>query len=451
MEKKAETEKITEETIVETSYGKMQGVEGENAFVFKGVPYAKPPVGDLRWREPQKPDAWTGVYQADTFGAKCPQPGSKEGDFYYKKFYAKPEFMPGSSEDCLYLNIWTPKQALQQEDKTTYPVAIWIHGGGFMNGFGSELEFDGEAYAARGIVLVTINYRLGLFGYFAHPDLTKRDGHSGNYGLLDQIAAVDWVRENIHAFGGNAEKITIFGQSAGGMSVRALVSSPLMKGKIQGAIIQSAGGYHSPLPIGIDGKKLEKAAEKFLRKQKLTIEDAYKLSEEELLKLTMKFFPVAMLYTHVLLSLVPVVDGYALERNPDELLEQGQELPIRYMIGCTRNDIQVKKAGVLNPQKNKLYTSNLKWCEYTDAQKNPSYAYYFKRQLPGDEEGAFHSSELWYMFGTLKRCWRPLTPQDEQLSQRMLDSWAAFIREGNPGWPACDNDHAYHVEEFDVE
>lgn len=435
--------------IVEIKQGKLQGVEGVYADIFRGIPYAKPPVGKLRFCAPVPPEAWEGVYVADTFGKICPQPGQKEGSFYYKEFYSDPAYLPQQSEDCLYLNVWTPKKTEAAERKR-FPVAIWFHGGGFMNGFGSEREFDGEAYAKRGIVLVTVNYRLGLFGYFAHPKLRQRDGHSGNYGLLDQIAAVDWVRENIASFGGDPEQITIFGQSAGGMSVRALISSPLMKGKIKGAILQSCGGYRSPLPVGGSGEKLEKAAVRFLRKRKMTLEDLYALPAEEILPLTMKFLGTAMLYTRQLLSLTPVTDGYALTKSCDETLEQGEVLPISYMIGCTKNDIQVSRAGVKNPKKNRLYTSMEDWSLMQEKLGNPNYAYYFTRQLPGDNEGAFHSAELWYMFGTIARCWRPLTEADRVLSEEMLDCWAAFIKTGNPGWAAYTKENPA-VKVFDAE
>ena len=434
------------ENIVEIRQGKLQGAEGTYSYIFRGIPYAKPPVGALRFHAPEPPEGWEEIRQADTFSGICPQPGQKEGSFYHKEFYHDPAFMPPQSEDCLYLNIWAPKETPEEGG---WPVAVWFHGGGFMNGFGSEMEFDGEAYAKRGIVLVTVNYRLGLLGYFAHPELTARDGHSGNYGMLDQIASVDWVRENIAAFGGDPERITIFGQSAGGMSVRALVSSPLMRGKIKGAILQSCGGYHSPLSVGAPGANLEKAAVKFLKKQKMTLEDFYSVPAEQMTSLTRKFLGSAILYTRQLLSLVPVADGYALTKNCDEALEQGETLPIPYMIGCTKNDIQVSKAGAKDPRKNRLYTSSEAWCRMQETQGNPCYAYYFTRQLPGDQSGAFHSSELWYMFGTLDRCWRPLTEEDRQLSEEMLDCWAAFMRTGDPGWDAYDSQNPF-VKVFDV-
>ena len=259
--------------MVEIRQGKLRGVEGTYADIYRGIPYAKPPVGELRFHAPEPPEPWEGIYAADTFSCICPQLGQEPGSFYEKEFYSDPAFMPPQNEDCLYLNIWTPKSEEPRREEDLCPVAVWFHGGGFINGFGSEIEFDGEAYAKRGIVLVTVNYRLGLLGYFAHPDLTARDGHSGNYGLLDQIAAIDWVRENIAAFGGNPDQITIFGQSAGGMSVRALISSPLMKGKVRGAILQSCGGYHSPLTAAGDAGVLESAAVQFLKEKNMTLED----------------------------------------------------------------------------------------------------------------------------------------------------------------------------------
>lgn len=417
------------EQIIQVKQGKLQGTPGKFSCIYRGVPYAKPPTGKLRFHAPEPAEAWPGIYQADHFACICPQPGQRKGSFYEKEFYCNPQFMPKQSEDCLYLNLWVPK-----EGEGPFPVAVWFHGGGFINGFSSEMEFDGEAYAKRGIILVTVNYRLGTLGYFAHPELRERDGHTGNYGLLDQIAAVDWVRENISAFGGNPDQITIFGQSAGGMSVRALVSSPLMKGKIKGAILQSCGGYRSPLS-GVGSREgLEKAAVKFLKKRKMSLKDLYDLPEKEFFAFSMKFMSTAIFYTHSFLPLTPVVDDYALIKSPDQVLEDGEILPISYMIGCTKNDIRVGKAGVENPRKNRLYTSMEDWSLMQEKLGNPSYAYYFTRQLPGDREGAFHSSELWYMFGTMDRCWRPFTDQDYQLSEKMLDAWAAFIKKGNPGW-----------------
>ena len=218
--------------IIDAPCGSIEGLVREGFLLFKGIPYAQPPVGALRFSPPQQMEPWNGVYKATEFGPICPQDSHEPGSFYHKEFYSGEA--PRMDEDCLYLNILTPKQW-----REPLPVAIWFHGGAYLNGHGAEMEFDGEAYAKRGVILVTVNYRLGFFGFFAHPKLK----HSGNYGILDQIAAIDWVRENIGAFGGDTDNITVFVQSAGGGSVQTLVRSALTEGKVHKAIIQSAGGY----------------------------------------------------------------------------------------------------------------------------------------------------------------------------------------------------------------
>ena len=220
--------------------GRIEGVmDEEGVAVYKGIPYAAPPVGDLRWKQPQPVQPWQGVRRCDKWGDASLQGGQEKGSFYWKEFYQ--DGNPPMSEDCLYLNVWTPAAGQTDAD---LPVMFWIHGGAFQNGFGHEIEFDGDAMAKKGVVLVTINYRLGMCGFLAHPLLTaENDGKgSGNYGLFDQLAALKWVKKNIASFGGNPDNVTVFGQSAGAGSVQALISSPLAKGYIQRAIIQSGGG-----------------------------------------------------------------------------------------------------------------------------------------------------------------------------------------------------------------
>ena len=218
--------------------GKVQGVPTETpgVTVYKGIPYAAPPVGELRWKEPQPVVPWEGVLVADSFGHPAVQnphtPGGYTPEFF---FDGDPEF----SEDCLYLNIWTPAAG---KPGKKLPVTLWIHGGGYVAGWGSEPEMDGEEWARHGGVLVTFNYRLGIFGFLTHPALSAESPHgvSGNYGMLDQIAALKWVKANIAQFGGDPDQVTIMGQSAGAMSVQTLVTSPLSKDLVSGAIIQSA-------------------------------------------------------------------------------------------------------------------------------------------------------------------------------------------------------------------
>src|SRR5579859_1123232 len=219
---------------VRTEAGTVEGSTNHDGKVqiFKGIPYAAPPVGALRWKEPQPVAKWEGVRKATEFGARCMQ-GNVFGDMVFRD--------AGTSEDCLYLNVWTPKASAEAK----LPVMVWIYGGGFQAGATSEPRQDGEALAHRGVVIVSMNYRLGIFGFFSHPELTKESAHhaSGNYGLLDQVAALEWVRKNIAAFGGDPENVTIFGESAGSFSVSALMASPRSKGLIHRAIGESGAFF----------------------------------------------------------------------------------------------------------------------------------------------------------------------------------------------------------------
>ena len=398
--------------VLEITGGQVRGVETATAGVdlYKGIPYAAPPVGDLRW--------------------KAPQP------VVVKEFYQEGD--PMRSEDCLYLNVWTPASG---KTDAKLPVAFWIHGGAFMGGFGYEKEFDGEAFARRGVVLVTINYRLGLLGFMAHPALSKESEHgvSGNYGLLDQIAALDWVRENIAQFGGDPDNITIFGQSAGAMSVRCLLASPLTKGKIARAIIQSGGGLD-----GIDSDD--------------TLADYEKIGEgvfgdvsaEELRSLTTQQIQEAygnwMAKQKGFRLLSPMIDGYALTANLKNATRAGSIPSIPYMLGGTEDDMGIFKTGQSH------YDFSL---EIAKHDIRPAYIYHFARPLPGDDSGAFHSSELWYVFGTLQRAWRPFTAGDYDLSNLMLDYWTNFMKNGDPNGAGLERWEPYttstpYVRVFDV-
>src|ERR1700723_2476069 len=228
---------------IRTEAGSVEGSTSTDGKVqiFKGIPYAAPPVGALRWKEPQPVASWQGVREATEFGARCMQ-GNVFGDMVFRD--AAP------SEDCLYLNVWTPKASPDAK----LPVMVWIYGGGFQAGATSEPRQDGEHLAHKGVVVVSMNYRLGIFGFFSHPALTKESPHhaSGNYGLQDQAAALQWVRKNIAAFGGDPENLTIFGESAGSISVSALMVSPLSKGLIHRAIGESGalfGRKQNPRPL----------------------------------------------------------------------------------------------------------------------------------------------------------------------------------------------------------
>ncbi len=241
---------VSENPVLKLEGGAIQGIPSETSgvYIYKGIPYAAPPVGDLRWKPPQPVIPWEGVKLADSYGPAAIQPPRQPGSFYYKEFFTDDGHQ--NSEDCLYLNISTPAPG---KKNARLPVAIYIHGGAYASGYCYEKQFlGGEEWAKHGVILVTINYRLNVFGFLAHPDLSSEspDSVSGNYGLLDQIAALKWVKNNILQFGGDPDNITIVGQSAGAMSVQALVTSPLSKDLMQKAIIQSGGGVSDRSALG---------------------------------------------------------------------------------------------------------------------------------------------------------------------------------------------------------
>lgn len=446
---------------VKTKYGVISGVQEQGYTIFKGVPYAKPPVGDLRLRAPQEPDCWEGVKIADKF-ANCSVQGPNDGEgFYGKEFYADATYRYASSEDCLYLNIWTPSNNGTEK----LPVAFWIHGGGFGGGNGGEIEFDGKAFCSHDTILVTINYRLGLLGFMAHPWLTEESEQkiSGNYGILDQIAALKWVYENIEAFGGDPENITVFGQSAGAMSVQTLVSSPLTKGMIKRAIIQSGGGYKGSF---LSDKTLEVAEQQGLEFMALgqisSLEELRSIPAEQFLQITtiylMALFQKMKEGGEVKLELpiAPIIDGYVLIDGYEKSIEEGMLAEIPYMIGSCRNDIVKPVDEENNPDAYKLMDGSVNFAHKLEETGNPDvYVYRFDRQLPGDDAGAFHSSELWYMFGTLDKCWRPLVEEDFKLSEDMVTYWTNFCKTGNPNgitvseWKPCKKDNPF-VMMFDV-
>ena len=432
--------------------GKISGVPSEvpGVDIYKGIPYAAPPVGDLRWKKPQPVQPWEGVRKCDTFGPASLQRGQVTGSFYWKEFYQADK--PAYSEDCLYLNVWTPAAG---KPDAKLPVIFWIHGGAYMGGYGYEVEFGGDAYAKKGVILVTINYRLGMCGFLAHPLLNAENGSkgSGNYGLFDQLAALKWVKKNISAFGGNPDNITIAGQSAGAGSVQALISSPLTKGLIQRAIIQSGGGLGSVIGV----TPLKEAEQRG--------EDIWKSAGISSLK-EMRAYPAEKLqemldnYTKQTktmgVPMAPCIDGELLTATTDEIAKSGQELDIPYIIGHTSEDMMPDK----------MRKAVVDWSLLLEQQgRKPAYVYCFSRDLPGEDmkaegfgsmAGAFHSSELWYMFGTLGKCWRPMEKADYELSERMVGYWTNFAKTGNPNgkglpvWEPCTKGNA-HVQILDVE
>ena len=452
--------------------GQIQGVRAENAgvYVFRGIPYAAAPIGELRWREPQAVEPWDSIRLCDKFG----HPGYQA--VHYPGFYAS-EWGYGDeapySEDCLYLNVWT--KAPGQTDKKL-PVALWIHGGGYHEGWGSEPEFDGQEWAAKDVVLVTINYRLGIFGFMTHPELSSESPHhvSGNYGILDQIQSLKWVKENIAQFGGDPANVTIFGQSAGAGSVRTLCESPLARGLFHKAVIMSGGGINVPAKDGEEAKpatpvnkfftynptlaESEAETKKVMDWAGLTDLKALRRASTEIL------YTIPQLYnmvnkTDVFLMQRPIVDGYVSLKNFDDATREGTIADIPYMIGYTLNDMGSMGPGIAE------------FCKVRQSQGEEAWAYQFARKLPDDGKhpeitdrlkGAFHSSDLWFVFKSLKHCWRPWTQGDWNLAEKMLTAWTNFAKYSNPngkddalGWEPCTTEKPYfmrfRLDDNDVE
>jgi len=421
--------------------GKIQGVESsvKGVYIYKGIPFAAPPVGELRWKEPQPVIPWDGIMLADTFGPGAMQAQHDSSNPWTSEFYWEdPEF----SEDCLYLNVWTPAPGKPEKK---LPVAMWIHGGAYTGGWGYEPEFDGKVWAEKGVVLVTINYRLGIFGFLNHPFLAEESPNhvSGNYGILDQIAALKWIHANIAAFGGDPDNITILGQSAGAGSVKTLVSSPLTGDLIKKAIIQSGGGVNvrgagAPAPAQPSVSQME-----ILGNAWKDVFDwaGYDTLEKMRAASTEDIFTLAARYTaetgnRARLATSPVVDGYVSTESFDSAAVEGRIKDIPYMIGYTRDDMGNPKEGIR------------RFCELRVAAGRPVYAYQFAHALPDDEagshdmKGAFHSSELWYMFKSLDRGDRPFTKADWALAEHVVSCWTNFAKTGDPGldWKAYTPD-----------
>ncbi len=456
---------------VKTKQGWVEGIPGCNQAVslFRGIPYAAPPVGELRWKAPQPVQPWDGVLKAYKFTNICWQErvGSEGGgDGIGTEFYCVPHPM---SEDCLYVNVWTP--AITGDEKL--PVGVYFHGGGHSTGYGFLNCYDGEGFAKRDCVFVTVTHRLNVFGYIAHPWLTAEDTEhhsSGNYGSLDLVAALKWVHENIAAFGGDPDKVTIFGQSGGGGKVQTMIASPLAKGLFHRAIMQSGGGLSNRSRVTYL-KDAEEFGVKFFDYMGFkNLEEARAAAPEALLE---GFKKMNGGDTWVGIRIMgPKVDGYLLPKAPTDVFLNGEHPELDYMVGCTSQEFindsatlpdpaaerEMAKAtyGEKNVEKYMAAThleddperaleevykpgmgvgmiANAKaWVENeVRLGRKPSYQYYLTLVPPGAEH-AHHSAEHHYVFQTFVRSKRPYSGRDWDLSNTLADYWANFIKTGNP-------------------
>lgn len=459
-------------------------VEGETTpdgkvMTFKGIPYAAPPIGNLRWAPPAPAEPWNGVRSAHDFGYHCVQSAIYNDMAFHD---------PGPSEDCLTLNVWTPADAAPGK----LPVMVWIYGGGYSGGSTSERRQDGQFLAHRNVVVVSMNYRLGIFGFFVHPELTAESPHhaSGNYGLLDQAAAIRWVKDNISAFGGDPSNITIFGESAGSFSVSSQMASPLSRDLFQKAIGESGGALASSRPPDATREQREKTDSDFALATYGTskLAELRRISTEDIIRPVLAARPAP--------RFGPDVDGYFFPKPVSEIYASGEQAHIPLLAGWNADEGRGGIAGSLNkftaagfaeqaakdfPASTaeflKLFPntseaealksaadyagdkfiaySTWRWLEaQVDTGKAPVYRYLFALGNPGDRyhtpaAGAFHSDDIEYVFGTLdfrpEALWRP---EDRKLSNEFQTYWTNFARTGDPNGPGVPKWPVYGPAEW---
>ncbi len=454
-----------------TENGRVRGVAGVNAriTVYKGIPFAAPPVGELRWRAPQPAENWEGVRECYEFAPIAMQntPGADPDAFYSKEWHVDPDIP--MSEDCLYLNIWTPAKRTDEK----LPVMMWIHGGGMQEGYGHEQEFNGENFAKRGVVLVSITYRLNVFAFMAHKELTEAQPDAPcNFGLLDCLAAIKWIKRNIANFGGDPDNITVFGQSGGADATEFLVTSPMAKGLFNRAIIMSSGFNASRIPRGIfDPETHDLAFGEDLGQQFLdylgvsTIEEARKLDAKYINEKQVQFRAETFKF------MTGLVDGTFCVKGPGLAIAANEVNDVDIMVTCTRDEFPVdpkepfeewaKKEfgdaanGYIRTAKLKagndsredllragnfssMHASNRLTAEILSKYGRKVYFSLFDPYIPGDGVGAFHSCDLWFAFETLAACWRPFDGHHYDLARKMCNYFSNFARTGNPNGNDAD-------------
>lgn len=439
--------------------GKIRGTNNSDGSIaiYKGIPFAAPPVAELRWKAPQPVQAWKGILDCTNFSASPMQAKPMPFGMWSEEFLIPAEPI---GEDCLYLNIWTSNKS----KKSKQPVLVWIYGGGFMSGGSACPIYDGEAFAKEGVVFVSINYRVGVFGFFAHPDLKEA---SGNFGLLDQIAALHWVKKNIAVFGGDPNKVTIAGQSAGSMSVNALVASPLAAGLFNKAIAQSGGnftrGNASKVSMEAEGVKLSTS---------FGVENLDELKKVDAAALMKKSNGMRG----------PYIDGHVLPEHILDIFQKGKQNKVALLVGWNQDEGlmmgSTKSAETLQKDFQKQHGSAAAnfmsfypasndeeakqtqldlsrdqifgmpgyiWAKIQSQQSQPAYVYRFTRIVPAEGEykkyKAFHTGEVPYAYNNLRFVKRPWESADIVLANEMSAYWTSFIKTGNPNhggaltWP----------------
>ncbi len=473
--------------IVSTENGKVRGLPAADPRItaFKGIPFAAPPVGENRWKAPRPCEDWEGVRDCLAFAPVSIQtaPGTGPENIYTREWNMIKDIP--MDEDCLYLNIWTPAKSPEEK----LPVMFWIFGGGFQGGHTAEMEFDGERIARRGVILVSVNYRLNVFGFLAHPELIEEDpdGYWGNYGMLDQLAALKWVKRNIRAFGGDPDNITISGQSAGAGSVINLVTSPLAKGLFHKAIMQSGGGLRA---YGQETRmvSLEEAKQNGIKLfEKLGVHSLEEARKIDPLTIFTESEKVGGFGTWA-----PTVDGRFLLKDPSDSFLANEYPDVPFLYGYTgdeydnmagkrmesleelqkfakekfgdqaekflelcnvHSDEEVKELFVKDDAFKGRCLNNLTFAvtQVKNGRKG-NYVYRFDPFIPGwDDPGAFHSSELWFMFETLAKCWRPFTGKHYDLARIMCNYWTNFVKTGDPNGNDADGSPMPQWKEFTKE
>ena len=463
----ADAERVTIDT------GALQGATVGTVTAFKGIPFAQPPVGELRWRPPQPVKPWSGVRNATAYGADCmqePFPGD-----------AAPLGVQ-SAEDCLYVNVWTPAK----RGAGKLPVMVWIYGGGFVNGGSSPSVYDGSEFAKDGVVLVSFNYRLGHFGFFAHPALSaeQKGGLLGNYAIMDQIAALEWVKRNVAAFGGDPKNVTIFGESAGGMAVHILLTTPLSAGLFQKAIVESGGGRPGVLggrPVSGPGDSGEARGLVFAKKYGIEGQDAAALQK-------LRAVPAATIAKGFNMTTMgdpsyaggPLLDGKLVVGGPSTIYQKGQGARVPLIIGATSSDIGFVQAktfdelyasfGANADKARSVYGADphadfhaVSWrvggdqtmaepvrhiarIRTAQGQKVWQFRFsYVAESMRKEWPGAPHATEIPYVFNTVAaRYGKDLTPADAAAGKATHAYWVAFAKTGVPSaaglpaWPAYD-------------